>query len=137
MLGSFNSLEHPFLSQSRNTVCRDRGSSRWTHVAWGGLSLCGELGEERESTEQEALWCFYHQNHGSLHTDGCHGLLRRGEDDGDGGDGNSYNECVLSVTSEGGSSECDDDSIRHQLLVTVTTVIERSLDGGDEMRLAC
>eukprot|EP00978_Attheya_sp_CCMP212_P024513 scaffold77056_cov71-Attheya_sp.AAC.7 len=58
---------------------RDRVSSLRTHVTWGGLSLCGELGEERESTEQEALWCFYHQNHGSLHTDGCHGLLRRGE----------------------------------------------------------
>eukprot|EP00978_Attheya_sp_CCMP212_P020656 scaffold59374_cov40-Attheya_sp.AAC.1 len=47
-----------------------------------------------------------------------------------------FNECVLSgVSAEGGSSKCDDDSIRHQLLVA--TVIERSLDGGNEMRLAC
>eukprot|EP00978_Attheya_sp_CCMP212_P030763 scaffold114308_cov63-Attheya_sp.AAC.2 len=74
---------------SHNTMYRDRGSSHQTHVAWCGLSLCGELGEERESTEQEALWCFYHQHHGSLHMDGCHGLWRRGEDNGDGGDDNT------------------------------------------------
>eukprot|EP00978_Attheya_sp_CCMP212_P036994 scaffold171623_cov67-Attheya_sp.AAC.1 len=92
-------LEHPFLSQSHNTVYRDRSSSRQTHTAWGGLSLCGKLGEERESTEQEALWCFYHQNHDSLYTDGCHGLLQRGEDDGDSGDENAYDECVLSVSA--------------------------------------
>ena len=88
-------------------MCRDIGSSRQTHAAWGGLSLCSELGEERESTEQEALWCFYHQNHGSLHTDGCHGLLQRGEDDGDGdgGDDGDNDEWMMSVSAEGGSSE--------------------------------
>eukprot|EP00978_Attheya_sp_CCMP212_P022125 scaffold65640_cov35-Attheya_sp.AAC.1 len=58
--------------------------SRRAHAAWGGLSICGELGEERESTEQEALWCFHHQNHGSL--------LQRGEDDGDGGDDGDNDE---------------------------------------------
>jgi hypothetical protein len=124
-----------FLSQSRNNMYGDRGSSRRTYAAWDGLSLCGKLGEERQLTEQEALWCFYHQNHGSLHTDVCHRLLRIGEDNGDSGDDNTYDECVLSVSPEGGSTECNDESIRHQLLVA--TVMGRSLDGGDEMRLAC
>eukprot|EP00978_Attheya_sp_CCMP212_P000859 scaffold1794_cov32-Attheya_sp.AAC.1 len=109
MLGCFNSLEHPFFSQSCNTVHRDSIISHQALAAWGGLSICGELGEECESTEQEAMWCFYHQNHGSLHTDGCHALLQRGEDngdgDGDGGDDGDNDEWMMSVSAEGGSSE--------------------------------
>eukprot|EP00978_Attheya_sp_CCMP212_P024543 scaffold77281_cov56-Attheya_sp.AAC.1 len=42
------------LYRSLRHYVRDRDSSRWTHVTWVGLSLYGELGEERESTEQEA-----------------------------------------------------------------------------------
>eukprot|EP00978_Attheya_sp_CCMP212_P045904 scaffold365348_cov66-Attheya_sp.AAC.2 len=66
-MGCFNSIEHPFLSQSHNTtaVYRDSGISHWTLTGWAGLSICGKLDEEREWTKQEALWCFYHQNHGA------------------------------------------------------------------------
>eukprot|EP00978_Attheya_sp_CCMP212_P009318 scaffold22009_cov38-Attheya_sp.AAC.2 len=66
---------------------RDISTSRQTHMGWAGLSLCDELGEERELTEQEMLWCFYHQSRDSLHTDGCQlGLWRRDQEDGDGRD---------------------------------------------------
>eukprot|EP00978_Attheya_sp_CCMP212_P032695 scaffold128830_cov41-Attheya_sp.AAC.2 len=56
-------------------------------------------------------WCFYHQNRDSFHMDGCqHRLWRQDEEDGDGGDDGNNDEYMLSVSAEGGSSECNDDS---------------------------
>eukprot|EP00978_Attheya_sp_CCMP212_P034581 scaffold145502_cov78-Attheya_sp.AAC.1 len=88
----FNSLEHPFLSQSRNTtVHRNSSISHQTHTGGAVVLLPPEPWQSPHGWMPRTLW-------------------QRDEGDGDGGDHGNNDECMLSVSTEGGSSECDNDS---------------------------